>query len=377
LDDGQGQTAESWREGAASFYKWMMRLFSVSRAVLVLALGLGGPTGCVVWKDDYDVMAAKYRNEAAAHELAKADLAKRGEEIMKLQSQVASLEASLTASNKRLDQNAESMAEAEHQYSILEQERTDAADLVNQLRSEQERLASHLQAYANDRAELNAERERLTQELQDAELRVNALTFAQKRAQARLALVRDLSLKLQPEIDKKQAELLFDGDVVVLRLEATKMFAAKSVSKDGKRLLAAAGNALRDGSAKPSDKAAGTKPTPSKSGGAATTPIAPAAPAKPAEPPTRLVLSQWEKGQKLKDSAERLKLAAYELALAGVEPTRFAHEKVLLTYQENVRTALTKPAPVDGSAETAPPPPAPTSTFAVSGSSLVIHLVPQ
>jgi hypothetical protein len=89
------------------------------------------------------------------------------------------------------------------------------------------------------------------------------------------------------------------------------------------------------------------------------------------------VLSQWEKGQKLKDSAERLKLAAYELALAGVEPTRFAHEKVLLTYQENVRTALTKPAPVDGSAETAPPPPAPTSTFAVSGSSLVIHLVPQ
>lgn len=324
-------------------------------------------------------MAAKYRNEAAAHELARADLAKRGEEIMKLQSRVAALEASLADSNKRLDQNAESMAEAEHQYSILEQERTDASALVQQLRSEQERLASHLQAYANDRAELNAERERLTQELQDAELRVNALTFAQKRAQARLALVRDLSLKLQQEIDRKQAEILFDGDVVVLRLEASKMFGPKTVSKEGKRLLAAAGNALRDGGARAGDKAAGTTsaPTKAKPGNtpavAATTPAA----AKPADPPTRLVLSQWEKGQKLKDSAERLKLAAYELALSGVEPTRFAHEKVLFTYQESVRSALTKPAPVDAGAEPTNPPPTPTSTFTINGSSLAIHLVPQ
>src|SRR5690606_30115912 len=157
-----------------------MRSLFVSCLVLA-AVGSNGLTGCVVWKDDYDVMAAKYRNEVAAHELSKADLAKRGEEIMKLQSRVASLEASLADTNKRLDQNAESMAEAEHQYGILEQERAEAANLVTQLRSEQERLASHLQAYANDRAELNAERERLTQELEDAELRVNALTFAQKR----------------------------------------------------------------------------------------------------------------------------------------------------------------------------------------------------
>lgn len=340
-----------------------------------MALGIVAPTGCVVWKDDYDVMAAKYRNEAAAHEMAKADLAKRGEEIMRLQSRVASLEASLADSNKRLDQNAESMAQAEHQYSILEQERADAADLVAQLRSEQERLATHLQAYANDRAELSAERERLTQELQDAELRVNALTFAQKRAQARLALVRDLSLKLQQEIDKKQAEILFDGDVVVLRLEAGKMFSGKGVSKEGKRLLVATGNALRDGAPKATDAKGPAKATDAKTtSGPATKPPSSAA----AEPPTRLVLSQWEKGQKLKDAAERLKLAAYELALAGVEPTRFAHEKVLLSYQESVRAALTKPPATDeGQEQPASPVPAPPASFSVSGTSLVIHLVPQ
>lgn len=352
---------------------------SVSRWVVLLALGIVGPAGCVVWKDDYDVMAAKYRNEAAAHEMAKADLAKRGEEIMRLQSRVASLEASLADSNKRLDQNAESMAQAEHQYSILEQERADAADLVAQLRSEQERLATHLQAYANDRAELSAERERLTQELQDAELRVNALTFAQKRAQARLALVRDLSLKLQQEIDKKQAEILFDGDVVVLRLEAGKMFSGKGVSKEGKRLLVATGNALRDGAPKAADAKGPTKVVDAKTGSVpATKPPSSASAGAAAEPPTRLVLSQWEKGQKLKDGAERLKLAAYELALAGVEPTRFAHEKVLLSYQESVRAALTKPpATDDGELQPASPAPVSAVPFSVSGASLVIHLVPQ
>src|SRR5690606_323904 len=206
--------------------------------------------------------------------------------------------------------------------------------------------------------ELNAERERLTQELEDAELRVNALTFAQKRAQARLSLVRDLSLKLQPEIDKRQAEILFDGDVVVLRLDASKMYTSKAISKEGKRLLAAAGNALRDRSSKAGANTTNAKPP---SNAATTT-----ATSKPAES-TRLVLSQWEKGQKLKDSAERLKLAAYELALAGVEPTRFAHEKVLFTYQENLR-ALAKPTAVneDGQPVAAPA----TPTFAVSGSSL-------
>lgn len=348
------------------------------RGLLVFGLSSSVLSGCVVWKDDYDVLAAKYRNEVAAHELAKADLAKRSAEIMALQNKVTSLEASLADSNQRLTQNAESMAQAEYQYGILEEERTEATQLVTQLRAEQERLASHLKAYASDRAELSAERERLTQELQDAELRVTALTVAQKRAQARLALVRDLSLKLQAEIDRKQAEILFDGDVVVLRLEAGKMFAAKAITKDGKRLLAAAGNALREGApksaAKADDKAASAKPNAAK-------PAAPpAAEAKPSEPPTRLVLSQWEKGQKLKDASERLKLAAYELAVNGVEPTRFATERVLVGYQDAVRSVLTKPVPDDATAtasgETPPAPPAPPA-FVVGGQSLVIHLVPQ
>jgi uncharacterized phage infection (PIP) family protein YhgE len=322
--------------------------------------------GCVVWKDDYDVMAAKYRNEAAAHEVAKTDLAKRSDEIMQLQAKVASLEASLSASNQRLDQNAESMAQAEHEYSILERQRAEAKELVDQLRAEQERLASHLQQFANDRAELNAERERLTEELASAEMRVGALTLAQKRAQARLALVRDLSLKLQSEISREQAELLFDGDVVVLRLDATKMFTDKGVTKDGKRLLTAAGKALADG------KDAKASVEVSKSKTASTS----ASPTTPKEPPTRLVLSHWEKGHKLTDSADRLKWAATEMALAGVEPTRFAHEKVLLNYQQALAAVLTTQDDEEG-ANTSLGTPAASSPFVIKGSSLVVHLVPQ
>lgn len=350
------------------------RHFCVALAVVVSSVS------CVVWKDDYDVMAAKYRNETAAHTVAREDLAKQSEEIMKLQARVASLEASLAASNQRLDQNAESMARAEHEFSILEQQRTEATALVEQLRAEQERLASHLQAYASDRAELNAERERLTGELQSAELRVGALTLAQKRAQARLALVRDLSLKLQNEISREQAELLFDGDVVVVRLDAARMFTDKGVSKDGKKLLASVGKALSPDVAKgaKADPTTSTK-TPKKA--VPSVPTEPPASAK--EPPPRLVLSQWEKGQKLRDAAERLKLAAYELAVAGVEPTRFAHEKVLVAYQEGLKAVLTAPTPQAGEADPNEPPGNPSqptftgTSLSVPGASLVIHLVPQ
>lgn len=344
--------------------RWLVAIGpTISRVVLggTLASGL---VSCVVWKDDYDVMSAKYRNEAAAHEVAKADLARRSEEVMLLQAKVASLEASLTASNQRLDQNAESMAQAEHEYSILEGQRAEAKELVDQLRAEQERLASHLQQFANDRAELNAERERLTEELASAELRVGALTLAQQRAQARLALVRDLSLKLQSEISREQAELLFDGDVVVLRLDATKMFTDKGVTKDGKRLLAAAGKALADGASKGTADTSKAK-TASASANSTTS----------KEPPTRLVLSHWEKGHKLRDSAERLKLAATEMALAGVEPTRFAHEKVLLSYQQALAAVLTKDDE-EAAASTAGPVVA-SSPLVVKGASLVVHLVPQ
>lgn len=370
------------------FNKWKMSVqlssrpsirFVPGRHLCVALAVVASSTSCVVWKDDYDVMAAKYRNESAAHTVAREDLAKQSEEIMKLQARVATLEASLAASNQRLDQNAESMARAEHEFSILEQQRTEATALVEQLRAEQQRLASHLQAYASDRAELNAERERLTGELQSAELRVGALTMAQKRAQARLALVRDLSLKLQNEISREQAELLFDGDVVVVRLDAARMFTDKGVSKDGKKLLASVGRALASDVAKgaKADPSSSTK-TPKKDA-----PPIPTEPATSKEPPPRLVLSQWEKGQKLRDAAERLKLAAYELAVAGVEPPRFAHEKVLLAYQEGLRAVLTAPTPPAGEGDPNEPPnnpPQPTFTgtsLAVPGSSLVIHLVPQ
>lgn len=349
--------------------RWLVAIWpTISRVLLggTLVSSLGG---CVVWKDDYDVMAAKYRNEVAAHDVAKADLAKRSDEIMQLQAKVASLEASLTASNQRLDQNAESMAQAEHEYSILERQRAEAKELVDQLRAEQERLASHLQQFANDRAELNAERERLTEELASAEMRVGALTIAQKRAQARLALVRDLSLKLQSEISREQAELLFDGDVVVLRLDATKMFTDKGVTKDGKRLLTAAGKALADRVTK---DAKGTADT-SKAKSASTS----ANPATPKEPPPRLVLSHWEKGHKLTDSAERLKHAATEMALAGVEPTRFAHEKVLLSYQQALAAVLTTGDDEEGSNTPTANPVVASSPLVVKGSSLVVHLVPQ
>jgi hypothetical protein len=351
---------------------------SVPRDVLAAALTLGVATSCVVWKDDYDVMAAKYRNEAAAHGVAREDLAKRSQDVMQLQAKIATLEASLSASNQRLDQNAESMAQAEHQYSILEQQRTEATDLVAQLRAEQERLASHLQAYASDRAELNAERERLTGELESAELRVGALTIAQKRAQARLALVRDLSLKLQTEISREQAALLFDGDVVVLRLEASKMFTEKGVSKEGKRLLGIAGKALSEGT---TDKPGKGTEKGAKKVNVSSTPSA--EPPLSKELPPRLVLSQWEKGQKLRDGAERLKLAAYELALAGVEPTRFGHEKILIAYQESIKAVLTNPtsdadpAIDETSASNAQRPPVAASSLAIAGPSLVIHLVPQ
>lgn len=323
----------------------------------VTCLGSLALTACVVWKDDYDVMAAKYRNEAAAHEAAKADLAKRSEEVMALEQKISRLEQSLADSRQQLDQNAESLAQAEYQYGIVEQQKQSATELVEQLRAEQERLATHLKAYASDRAELNAERERLSQQLTTAEQRVQALAEAQKRAEHRLALVRDLSLRLKSEIDRKEAALLFDGDVVVVRLEASKVFQKAALSEAGKKLVAATGKALLA-----SDASLGEAR------------------------PSLLVMSQWEKGRKLKDAADRLGKVTKVLVAQGVAGERFASDKALDDYQAKVRAlgAPLPPVPPAGSSAAdmgteAPAPLEPVKeapAMKVSGDALLIHLVP-
>lgn len=314
---------------------------------------------CVVWKDDYDVLAAKYRNEAAAHAAAREDLAKRGEEVMALEQKVARLEASLADSRERLDQNAESLAQAEHQYGVVEQQMQAASELVAQLRAEQERLATHLKAYASDRAELNAERERLSQQLTSAEQRVQALAEAQKRAEQRLALVRDLSLRLRAEIDRKEASLVFDGDVVVVRLESKAVFQKNNVSDAGKRLIASTGKALAESDASLSDS-------------------------------SDLVLSQWEKGAKLRDSADRLARVKQILVAQGIKGERFVSDKALDDYKAKAR-ALSQPLPPppgqggesegepNGQAVASAPEPAAqdVSAMKVSGAAVLIHLVPR
>jgi DNA repair exonuclease SbcCD ATPase subunit len=366
--------AENLPEAALKILdKWFMNVFGFSgrRSGLPSVLsrfarggwvGVGAAlvvSACVVWKDDYDVMAAKYRNEAAAHEAAKVDLAKRAEEVMALQEKVLRLELSLADSRQRLDKNAESLAEAEHQYGIVEQQKQSATELVEQLRAEQERLATHLKAYASDRAELDAERERLSQQLISAEQRVQALADSQKRAQRRLVLVRDLSQRLQSEIDRKQAALLFDGDVVVVRLESASVFRKAAISEGGKRLIAATGKAL----------------------------IASDASLNEAQP-SYVVLSQWEKGTKLRDSEDRLAQVAKLLIAEGVKGERLAGEKALVDYQAKLR-ALAKPLPAappvaSGSAETqtsepvrAVDPAVDAPPMKVSGDAILIHLVPR
>lgn len=318
--------------------------------------GALGANACVVWKDDYDVIAAKYRNEAAAHAAAREDLAKRGEEVVALEQKVTRLEASLANSRERLDQNAESLAQAEYQYGIVEQQKQAATDLVAQLRAEQERLATHLQAYANDRAELNAERERLSQQLTSAEHRVQALAEAQKHAEQRLALVRDLSLRLRAEIDRKEAALVFDGDVVVVRLESASVFHKSNVSEAGKRLVAATGKALAESDASLNES-------------------------------SQLVLSQWEKGAKLRDSADRLGRVKQILVAQGIKGERFVGDKALDDYRARAR-ALSQPLPppptqveqeVEGQAAASAPEPVleEVPAMKVSGAAVLIHLVPR
>jgi hypothetical protein len=336
--------------------KW----FGVSGASVFCVASLA-TTACVVWKDDYDVMSAKYRNEAAAHAAAKSDLAKRSKEVMTLQEKVTQLEQSLADSRQRLDQNAESLAQAEYQYGVVEQQKQSATELVEQLRAEQERLATHLKAYASDRAELNAERERLSQQLTTAEQRVQALADAQKRAQKRLALVRDLSLRLQSEVDRKEAALLFDGDVVVLRLESGRVFHKSGVTEGGKRLVAATAKALLASDASVNEGQ-----------------------------PSQLVLSQWEKGTKLRDSDDRMARVRKLLIAEGIKGERFAGDKELAEYQAKAR-ALSRPLPAP------PPAPATSATEAVGaepppvieqpaieapvmkvmGDAVLIHLVPR
>ena len=336
--------------------------------------------GCVVWKDDYDVLAAKQRNEAAAHAVAKDELARSRQEVMSLQSKLERIEQRLSDSQRRLDAHEESLAQAEFEYTVVDQQKREATQLVEQLRTELERLAAHFQAYANDREELTVERERLSQELETAESRLQALAVAQERAQQRLEMVRDLSLRLREEIEREEVGLLFDGDVVVLRMDAQRLFGKeKGLTASGKRLLGAVGSALTAevGADENSDARARKSAAESKS-----------AEATASEPQPRVILNEWEEGERQSMSKTRRELLRGALIGAGVSAERFGSQEVLVDYQTAVRRALEAPAELQ--------PPAvpeiaadrktrimvsaaltPVEEWSVPGQSVTLHLVPH
>lgn len=347
--------------------KWL----SCQRGALV-ALSLS-TTSCVVWKTDYDTLASRQRDEAAAHAVARQALSDSQQELVALQTKVERLEQQLSDSQRRLDANAESLAQAEFQHGVVEQQKQEATELVNQLRSELERLTTHFQAYASDRETLNVERERLSRELEQAELRLQALAVAQQRAQQRLEMVRDLSLRLRQEIEREQLSLLFDGDIVVLRFSPKQVFGKSGLSSEGKRILRAVGRALLGESA---DTADGSRKDARREATGATVSEA---------PPPSLVINEWDKGQRLRLDPKRLKWTRDALLDAGLGNDRFGDQTVLQAYRDAVQTALVQASSAGSESDadagqtatvTDGPAPPELQPFAPPGSSLTIHLVP-
>jgi hypothetical protein len=151
---------------------------------------------CVVPQNRYDEVAAKLRSEEGLRRKAEADLARVSADLVRLGQTLDGKEQSLVAREGDL-------AKAQLESEQIAREKTDAVELVEQLRGELGRVGEHLRQYSDRKQELEAA-------LQRAEARAKGLEAEERDLAAKVLVMRDVTLAL--------AEPAAAGKVVVTSL---------------------------------------------------------------------------------------------------------------------------------------------------------------
>jgi DNA repair exonuclease SbcCD ATPase subunit len=170
--------------------------------------------GCVVPQNRYDEVTAKLRDEEALRRKSEAELARVSADLVRLSQALDGKEQSLVAREGDL---AKAQLDAER----ISREKTDAVELVEQLRGELGRVGEHLREYSGRKQELEAALER-------AEARAKELETAERGIATKVLVMRDVTLALaEPAAAGKVVITTVDGKPTV-RFDAGEVFSGKA-----------------------------------------------------------------------------------------------------------------------------------------------------
>lgn len=168
---------------------------------------------CVVPQNRYDEVTAKLRDEEALRRKSEAELARVSADLVRLTQALDGKEQSLVAREGDL---AKAQLDAER----ISRERTDAVELVEQLRGELARVGEHLREYSGRKQELESALER-------AEARAKELETAERGIATKVLVMRDVTLALaEPAAAGKVVITTVDGKPTV-RFDAGEVFSGK------------------------------------------------------------------------------------------------------------------------------------------------------
>jgi hypothetical protein len=152
---------------------------------------------CIVPQNRYDEVSAKLHNEEGLRRKSEAELARVSAEVVRLSQTLDGREQSLQAREGDL---AKAQLDAER----ISREKTDAVELVEQLRGELGRVGEHLREYSGRKQELEAA-------LSKAEARAKELEATERDLATKVLVMRDVTLAL--------AESVASGKVVITTVE--------------------------------------------------------------------------------------------------------------------------------------------------------------
>ena len=172
------------------------------RKILCSILLLGLASGCVS-QARYEEARSLVRVEQEAHR-------RTVDELRTIQQRIATMNASLNQKERQLVAKEEALAESRLANDVAEQDKVSATQTVEQLRGELSRVGSHLRSFAKDKRRLSAA-------LEQAKVRAQRLSAAEKAAAERGTLVRDLTLLLAGPIRTGKLDLAPANGGVELR----------------------------------------------------------------------------------------------------------------------------------------------------------------
>jgi hypothetical protein len=206
-----------------------LRVSAWSLVVLV-----GSTSACVSIAKHREVQAT-LAAERTAHQKVRAERDALAETLGQVKAELASAQASAKERDSAVAAGQQRIAQTELDVSVVSKQREEAAQLVDQLRSELARSSDHLRAFSD-------QKKKLEQALAAAEARLRELGELQQRLLNQALVVRDLALSLWQTTAGKREFVVIDG-WPVLRVPAAQLFAGRALSPTAKPMLGAVARA--------------------------------------------------------------------------------------------------------------------------------------